>query len=141
MFGKKINEFDNSNGTVEEFNKIFPKTPLDSEGYVEILDITDVNNVYRQNLYARDISINGVIVSHDFGRDNFVEELVPIGDKIRFKYFAFDLDGRLLGVAYNTKDLADKLGCGVAVVKNRLVNTIDENTQSAYLFNVRRVEL
>jgi len=58
MFGVKIREFDDSDGSVESFNKIFPNTPLEGVGKVEILGITQVNN---GNVYMRDVSFNDKI--------------------------------------------------------------------------------
>lgn len=141
MLGKKIIEFNNTDGTVESFNRIFPKTPLDIEGYVEILEITDTGNIFTQNLFVRDIKLNNEVFSHDFGRDNFAEDSFPMEEKIRFKYFARDLNGNLLATAYNIKDLAEKLNCGIAIVKNRLAHPINENFSSKHLFNVTRKEL
>ena len=141
MLGKRINEFDNTDKTIESFNKLFPKTPLDTQGYVEILEITDTGNIFTQNLFVRDINVNGKIVSHDFGRDNFAEDLFPMEEKIRFRYFARDLNGNLLASAYNIKDLAEKLNCGIAIVKNRLAHPVTESFSSKHLFNVSRIEL
>ena len=43
--GQLINEFDNSTGTVEAFNKLFPLTPIEGvEGFIEILGIVGVGN-------------------------------------------------------------------------------------------------
>jgi hypothetical protein len=141
MLGKKINEFNESEGGVEIFNSMFPKTPLNMDGYVEILEITDTGNPYTQNLFVRNISINGEIVVHDFGRDNFSDSNLPMEEKIRFKYFAHGLNGEILATAFNIKDLASRLNCGVAVVKNRLVNPINSSSLSDNLFNVTRIEL
>lgn len=141
MLGKKINEFEATLGTLEDFNKIFPKTPIEHGENIEIMGIKDAESIFTQNLFVRNINVDGKIISHDFGRDNFADEVMGMGEKVRFKYFAFDLSGNLLAIAYNTKDLAVKLNCGVAVVKNRLNNTVDQNAQSSYLFNVKRVEL
>jgi hypothetical protein len=141
MLGKKINEFENTDGTVKSFNKIFPRTPLDLQGCVEILEISDTKSIFTQNLFVRDINVNGEIFSHDFGRDNFSEDSFSMEEKIRFKYYAKDLNGNLLATAYNIKDLAEKLNCGIAIVKNRLIHPINENFSSKHLFNVTRKEL
>lgn len=137
MFGEKINEFDNSDGTIESFNRIFSKTPIQGSGYVEILGITE----NEKNVFIRDINLNGKILSFDFGKNNFSNPIYFMEDSIRFKYTAVSLDSRILATAYNMKDLAEKLGCGESVIKNRLWNPITLESPSHYLFNVTRTEV
>lgn len=137
MFGQKINEFDKSDGSVESFNRIFPNTPINVAGYVEILGITEDKN----DTYTRDIDLNGKIISFDFGKNNFLNPIYALEDVARFKYTAISLDNKILATAFNMKDLAAKLGCGEAVIKNRLFNPIDFNNSSRYLFNVVRGEV
>ena len=47
--GQKINEFDNSTGTVEEFNRIFPQNPInDRTGILEIGGIVGVGRQFER---------------------------------------------------------------------------------------------
>ena len=138
MFGLKIVEFDNSDGTVEAFNRIFPNTPLKERGEVEILGIPTSN---KGNLYTRDISLNGKIFEFDFGQKNFINQSYFTEDRIRFKYVARNLKGQVLGVANNIKDLSDKLGCSESIIKNRLVKPVFHESETKYAFNVTRTEL
>jgi hypothetical protein len=138
MFGLKIMEFDNTDGTVESFNKIFSNTPLDGTGEVEILGITRFNN---GNLYMRDISLNGEVFALDFGEQNFVNPNYFAEDKTRFKYVAKDINDKTIATAFNIKELSEKLGCGESIVKTRLVKRVDRNSETRYLFNVTRTEV
>ena len=138
MLGLKIRQFDNSDGTVESFNNLFPNTPIKGSGYVEILGIPDIN---KGNLYVRDISLNGKIFEMDFGEQNFMNPSYFTEDKIRFRYIARNLKGEILGIANNIKDLSQKLGCSESIVKNRLVKPVLNESDTKYAFNVTRTEL
>lgn len=138
MFGLKIMEFDNSDGTVESFNEVFFNTPLDGKGEVEILGITRFN---KGNLYMRDILYNGKIFALDFGEQNFVNPNYFAEDKTRFKYIAKNLDDKIIATAFNIKDLAEKLGCGESIIKSRLVKTVKHGSETRHLFNVTRAEV
>jgi len=138
MFRLKIMEFDNTDGTVESFNKIFPNTPLDGAGEVEILGIATFNN---GNLYMRDVSFNGKVFTLDFGEQNFVNPNYFAEDKTRFKYVAKDVNDKIIATAFNIKELSEKLGCGESIVKTRLVKRVDRNSETRYLFNVTRTEV
>lgn len=138
MFGVKIREFDDSDGSVESFNKIFPNTPLEGVGKVEILGITQVNN---GNVYMRDVSFNDKIFIIDFGEQNFVNPNYFIEDKVRFRYTAKDFNDKILATALNIKDLAEKLGCGESIVKSRLVKSVDPAFDTRHKFNVTRTEV
>jgi hypothetical protein len=138
MFGLKIVEFDNGDGTVESFNKIFPNTPLKGSGEVEILGIPLFN---KGNLYTRDISFNGEIFEFDFGQQNFMNLNYFTEDKIRFKYIARNLKGEILGTANNIKSLSEKLGCSESIIKNRLTKSIFQESETKYTFNITRIEL
>lgn len=138
MFGLKIRQFDNSDGSVNSFNTLFPNTPIKGDGYVEILGITDIN---KGNLYVRDISLNGKIFEMDFGEKNFMNPSYFTEDKIRFRYTARNLKGKILGTANNIKDLSQKLGCSESIIKNRLVEPIMSESETKYAFNVTRIEL
>jgi hypothetical protein len=142
MFGVKINQFDNSDGTIESFNGIFPNTPICGEGgFVEILDIVDKGK-FNNDVYVRYVSINGEIEEFDFGKANFLNnEDFLLCDRIRFKYFAKDLKGKIIGVAFNMDDLAKQLKCDVGVIKNRLVKNVDEKSYTPFKFNVTKIEL
>lgn len=137
MFGIKINEFDDSDGSIDSFNSIFPNTPLDQKGYVEILNISEGYN----DVYVRDISINGKIVAYDFGKNNFSNPEFSMEERVRFKYFAKDLSGNILASAFNIKDLANKMKCGECLIKNRLSKPILSGDVDKNLFNVERIEL
>jgi hypothetical protein len=150
MFGTKINEFDNSDGTLDSFNKIFPKTTIgESCGkYVEIGDIVERKNMFAASPFVRYLDfydgdfnkINRVI--HDFGENNFINnEDYDIDGSIRFKYIARGLDGTVLAKAYNFEELAQKLQCSVNSVKRRIKKPIDENTNTDLKFNITRIEL
>lgn len=142
MLGQKINEFDNSDGSIETFNKIFPHTKLSGNGSVEILDIVETKDIFVSNPFIRNIDVNGTIIQHDFGSDNFINNVdFQEADNVRFKYYARDLDGNVLAVAYNCDDLAKKMNCNVAVIKRRLVSQVDASTKSENKFNVSRREL
>lgn len=138
MFGSKILEFDNTDGSVESFNKVFPNTPLNGSGQVEILEITEFNN---GNLYIRDINLNGVIFAFDFGQNNFINSNYFAEDKTRFKYVARDLRGNIIATAFNIKELAAKMGCGESTIKNKLVKPAICAYEVKHPFNVTRSEM
>lgn len=139
MFGTKINEFDNSLGTIEDFNRIFPNTPLQGNGNVEILDIVEIR---QSDVYVRNLDVNGTIIAHDFGSNNFLfSEDFAMSDKIRFKYHAKDFNGRLIAVAYNFKQLANKLNVTVNFVKKRFANPVEPSEEVKTPFNITRKEL
>jgi len=142
MLGKKINEFDLTDGSIEVFNQIFPNTVIEENGYVEILGISDSYNIESSNAFIRDLDINGKIIKFNFGISNFLnnEDFIE-ADNVRFKYFAKDLDGNIIEKAYNCKSLAEKIGCSVSVIKSRLVKKIDKKTRTKNRFNVKRVEI
>ena len=147
MLGVKINEFDNSDGTVETFNKIFPQTQLANNvavvggGNVEILDIVDRGN-FSNNLYMRNIEVDGVNIEHDFGESNFYNNKdFAENDSVRFKYFAKNFNGELVAVGYNCGELATKLGCNISVIKRRLTKDVDVLSPTDHKFNVTRIEL
>ena len=150
MFGVKINEFDNSDGTIETFNKIFPRTPLENScaKYVEIGDIVKFAYISQGSPFLRKLiffdhnykEINRV--DYDFGESNFYDNQDYLVDtNIRFKYFAKDLDGNVIAKAYNYEDLAKQLNCNVGTVKRRLDNGIKDVSLTKYLFTVTRKEL
>jgi len=142
MFGLKINEFDNSNGSVEVFNKIFPKTLLEGEGYVEILNIVDSKGLTNSSVYVRMISVDGEMMKFDFGEGNFHNnEDFAIADNVRFKYKAKDLDGKVVAQAYNCDNLAKELGCHVSVIKRRLISNVNMYSNTDHLFNITREEI
>ena len=141
MLGIKINEFDNSDGTIKSFNKIFPMTQLKGEGDVEILDIVDSGN-FSNNLYMRNVEVNGKSRKHDFGESNFYDSSgFNMEENVRFKYSARNLEGTLLATAYNQADLAKKLECHINIIKRRLIDTVNSSSGSKYLFNVSRVDV
>ena len=141
MLGVKINEFDNSDGTIKSFNRIFPKTPLEGEGDVEILDIVDRGH-FSNNLYMRNIEVNGEKIEHDFGEGNFYNNVDFIGnDSVQFKYFAKNFNGEVLAVAYKCSELASKMDCNISVIKRRLIKTVDAESPTEHKFNVTRIEL
>lgn len=150
MFGQKINEFDNSDGTIDSFNKIFPQTTLDSScgKYVEIGDIVEHKNMFNTSPFVRvlkfyDVDWNLICESaHDFGQNNFLNiENYCIDGFIRFKYFAKDLDGKIIEKAYNFEELAEKLNCSVNYVKRRFSNPIEKGEKTQHQFNITRIEL
>tara|TARA_R100000951_G_scaffold101420_1_gene92991 strand:+ start:44399 stop:44827 length:429 start_codon:yes stop_codon:yes gene_type:complete len=142
MLGIKINEFDNSDGTILAFNKIFPKTLLEGEGNVEIGDIVDSKDLTKQSAYVRLLEVNGVEQEHDFGENNFYNnEDFLIADNVRFKYQAKDLSGTVLAQAFNCNDLADELDCHVSVIKRRLISDVTAESNTEHLFNVTRKEI
>lgn len=72
QIGQKINEFDNSTGTVEEFNRIFPQTPLLNHkgrelalGDVEIGSIVGIGQETKR-IVRLNISGVGKVFEHDF---------------------------------------------------------------------------
>lgn len=143
MLGVKINKFDNSNGTVKSFNEIFPATKLNEDEYVdvEILSIVDTT-IISGSVYTRNLKVGDKIIRHDFGESNFYnnEDFIA-AENVRFKYLASDLDGNRLARGYSAKELADKLEVDVGVIKRRLINKVDENSNTDYMFNVQRQEL
>ena len=150
MLGIRINEFDNSDGTIEAFNKLFPCTPLDENpcasivggnDCVEILGITD-NGIFPTDVYIRDIKRGSVITSHDFGYNNFEDNVdFAQGNNIRFKYFVRDLDGEIIATAYNFKELSEKMGCSENMLKKRIKETIDKTTTEKHKWNVKRIKI
>lgn len=144
MFGLKINEFDNSDGTVLAFNEIFPNTPLEGfEGTnVEILDIVENRDLTKANLFVRNISRRGFVQQHDFGCNNFFnnEDFLE-ADNVRFKYYARDLDGTVLATAYNFNELSEKLEIHPSVLKKQFKITVDKNSNVKHKINITRKEL
>jgi hypothetical protein len=151
MLGVKINQFDNSDGKIETFNKIFSKTPLfakDNVKYVEISDIVERENMFNASPFVRylefyDVDWNLVTtIEHDFGEQNFVSsDLFVKNGSYRFKYYAYDLNGHFLNSAFNMQELADKMGCNVSTVKQRMKKKITKETNTMYRWNVKRKEL
>lgn len=150
MFGVKINEFDNSDGTIESFNKIFPATTLGvSLGkYVEIGEIVETKRKFESSPFVRYLNFYNADFEplgsepHDFGERNFFnnEDFLE-ADTVKFKYFAKDLDGNIIAKAYNCEELARKLGCHVSVIKRRLARAVTADSNTDNLFNVTRKEL
>ena len=150
MFGVKINEFDNSDGTRETFNKMFPNTTLgDTCGkYVEIGDIVDFKYMSQGNPFIRELiffdhNYNEIgRMNHDFGEQNFYnnEDFVA-SEKVKFKYYARDLDGKVIAKAYSQEELANMLGCNESVIKRRMIKKVTADSPTENLFNVTRVEL
>lgn len=138
MFGLKLIEFDNSDGTIKSFNKIFPNTPLTGDGHVEILEITEFN---KGNLYIRDISVDGKVFAFDFGQKNFVNPAYFMEEKVRFKYVVENLEEKVIAVAYNIKDLSKKIGYSESVIKNILSNSMPNELRVRYNFNIKRTDL
>lgn len=144
MFGTKINEFDNSDGKLSTFNNIFPRTPLEgSEDMdVEILNIHEPDNKFGQNPFIRNVLVGNEIIIMDFGQENFINNVDFLeAEKVRFKYYARDLQGNVIATGYNCVDLAQKLGCSEQVIKKRLVKKVDSTAKTSFLFNVSRKEL
>jgi hypothetical protein len=144
MFGVKINEFDNSDGKLSTFNAIFPKTPLEGDGNVdvEILNIHEPDNKFGQSPFIRNVLIGNRIVTMNFGEENFVNNVDFLEtDRVRFKYYARDLEGKVIASSYNCAELAKKLGCSEQVIKKRLVQKVSKHAKTNFLFNVTRKEL
>jgi len=135
MIGIKINQFDKTRGTIEEFNSIFNKTKLRGSGYVEILDIVD-------SVFVRNITVNNKNYEFDFGESNF-KECVSFKKDInhRFKYYAKDLHGENITTAYNFKEMAEKLGCSDDFLKKRILRPVTSVSGTKYRFNITRREL
>lgn len=141
MFGQKINEFDNSDGTIESFNKIFPNTPLEGEGDVEILGIVDLN-IFNSTVYHREIQVNGVVKNHDFGYNNFNnEEIFQEELGFQFKYFVKDLDGKVIAKGFSFDEISEQVGVSVGILKRRIKTTVTKDDNTPYKFNVTRIEL
>lgn len=142
MLGVKINEFDNSDGTIKSFNKLFPRTVLGGFGDVEILGIVDKRVLTENSPYVRIIEVNGVTQEHDFGEKNFRDgEMFNNDYNIRFKYLARNLEGKVIAKAYGCEDLASKLDCHISVIKRRLIKDVGAGSNTTHLFNVTRQEL
>jgi hypothetical protein len=152
MFGVKINEFDNSDGTIESFNEIFPKTPLERKSdhavYADIGKIFMGKDILSQNSYIRFIKfydkdwnlLHDII--HDFGCNNFFEnDDFVIEGNVRYKYIAKDYDGNFLAKAYNKPDLAKKLGTTISVIDRRLEKKFDKTSLSVNKFNITRKKI
>jgi len=147
MLGVKINEFDNSDGKRETFNKIFPDTTLlnNNVHYVEIGGIVDKINDFNMSPYVRELLVFNEDFKqigrfdHDFGRNNFINsDLIQMGEGFQYRYVAKDLDDKLLATAFTCKDLAEKLNCNVMVIKRRLMKKCTINSPTVHLFNVTR---
>lgn len=149
MFGSKINEFENSDGKRETFNKIFPNTTLGRTcgAYVEIKNIVEHRDMFQTNPYVRflhfyDHNHNFIgQMEHDFKESNFRPEMYMGEDNVRFKYTAYDLNGKAIATAFKIDKLANELGVSINVVKSRLKTNINTKTKTNCLFNVRRIEL
>ncbi len=140
MFGEKIIEFDNSEGTIEDFNRIFPSTPLEGEGDVEIHGIVD-SEIYTSTVFRKEVEVNGVVTELDFGYANFINKQSFVDGSIRFKYFARDEDGNVLATAKNFKELGKKMNCSENIVKSRFKSGFNPTTQKNHQFNVTRIDL
>lgn len=150
MFGEKINEFDNSNGTIESFNKIFPRTILGKSlgAYVEIGNIVEYKKDFGSSTFVRYLSFydnNWNLLrktEFDFGYNNFIDskDFVQEG-LVRYKYIAKDLNNNLLAIDYNLEQLSKKLNCSENLAKNRVKQKVNKNTDTKYKFNIRRIEL
>jgi hypothetical protein len=118
MVGSKINEFDNSEGKVKDFNKIFTATPLDlNENLdVEILDIVD-NGFYSNNAYLRNIVVDGNLIQHDFKGELYLNEDFHTETKTRFKYYAIDMKNNIVAKSYTIKDFSEKIGWSENTIK------------------------
>jgi hypothetical protein len=150
MFGVKINEFDNSDGTIETFNKTFPQTPMGlARGeYVEIGDIAEFKYMSQGSPFIRELIFFDhnyreiERINHDFGEQNFYNsEDFTASEKVKFKYYARDLNGKVIAKAYSQEELANILGCNESVIKRRMVKKITADSPTENLFNVTRVEL
>lgn len=144
MFGLKINEFDNSDGKLSTFNSIFPRTPLEGDDNVdvEILNIHEPDNKFGQSPFIRNILVGNRIITMNFGEENFINNVDFLeADKVRFKYYARDLEGKVIASGYNCAQLAKRLGCSEQVIKKRLVQKVNKHANTNFLFNVTRKEL
>lgn len=59
--GERINQFDNTNGTVGEFNKLFPYAPIKGKKNVEV----EILEIPMNKPYHRKLLINGKVIEHD----------------------------------------------------------------------------
>ena len=150
MFGVKINEFDNSDGTIESFNNIFPKTLLENSygNYVEIGNIVENEKTKISNPFIRHIKFynkNWKFLNEielNFGQNNFLNASDMIAEgNIRFKYIAIDLNGDFLAKGYNRKEIASKIGCGTDVINDRLKKPYSPFSKSPHKFNIKRIEI
>lgn len=147
MFGVKINEFDNSDGTIKTFNKIFIRTILGKSlgAYVEIDSIVDNEGEFGGNPFVRylkfyDKNWNFLRKTpHDFGESNFYnnEDFIA-NERIRFKYIAKDLYGDTITKAYSIKDLAEKMNVGIQIIRSKLLN---KTINKKYPFTIIVVEI
>lgn len=130
--GQKINEFDNSTGTVEEFNKFFPYSPVKRRtGFLEIGDIVGVGREATRLItaYESDMEGNEIVTTfeHDLtpviDTENYREAGATGGkskpQQPRYLYTACDLEGNELASAYKLGLLADKLGVGESYTRKR----------------------
>lgn len=140
MLGQKINEFDNSQGLVRDFDRIFFKNKLSGfreNEEVEILGI-DIESGSCLNRHVR-IGNRELTVSFDNYFNDENEDYQQ--EKTRFKYFVKDLDGTVLARGYSFDELAQTLNISVAVLKKRFQEPIDGTSYTKHRFNVTRREI
>lgn len=124
MIGLKINEFDNSPGTVKDFNKIFTETPLNFhdnvEIEIEILDIVD-KGFYSNNVFLRNVKVGEhQIIEHDFRGELYYLNEDFFENNVRFKYQAKDKDGNVIAKSYTIQDMSKKIGWSESYIKDYL---------------------
>jgi hypothetical protein len=91
MIGELINKFDNSDGTIKAFNKIFNTSDLEGSGDVEILGIVGAGRIY-----TRYLEVNGERTEYNFDplahptvyRERFDKEKKNFGGGDAYDYYA-----------------------------------------------------
>lgn len=139
MLGLKINEFDNTDGTLESFYKIFKNLELQTckkTKYVEIGDIVEertffMNNPCRRELIFYDENYKKIdSYNYDFGKHFFYENFVfSDHKKIKYKYVSRDLEGKVLAVAYSMEEMAKKMNCNQNIIRNKLKRALKKPTK------------
>lgn len=161
--GNNIERFENSQGTLEDFNTIFKYTKLDAPKtdfkLIEIGRIVSTGKETQRELklYTGDNKIIETII-HDFyphfygqatkmqvlerKKDRTVKNIVA-KSKQKYYYRAVDEHGKTIATSKTMKDLDKKLGVSRETVRSRCYNDFsfkqDSKTKKTIKFNVTRV--
>lgn len=140
MLGQKINEFDNTNGLVNDFDKIFFKNKLSGFRHDEEVEILSID-IDKESCLSRLVKVGNNIITVDFDNYHYDNNEDFKQEKTRFKYMAKSLDGTILARGYTFEQLSEKLGVNVLTIKNRFKNPIGEFSNSKHKFNILRREI
>lgn len=138
--GELINEFDNTNGTLEEFNRIFQICPLDfkidKNSIIEIGEIVQVGDELKRYL-----TIDGILYTHCFKKEHRYNEetrqKAKRGNKsIRNKYKLVNVNTGDVYKATNLEELSAISGISFGKIR-----TISQGTCKDKTYNIIKSKL